>query len=167
MNTDTFNISSIPMQLIAGLILLAGFSCPSVAATYMVAAGESFTLKKGESAQLKNTDVVLKVISFVNSPCPKNAQCIWSGLAVNHELTIAGKPYKDYDSHYNVNLIGSDYTSYATYTITNADDQCATRGDGCWDEMMRRFKDASYCYKMKDPVGKGYCLENIKKINGE
>lgn len=145
-------------------LLLAGLSCQSFAATVTVALGEKFTLKKGESAQLRGSNVELKVISFVYSPCPKGAQCIWSGLAVNQEFTLDGKPYKPYDTHFNVNLLESDYKNYATYTITDADSECETRGDGCWDEMMRRFKDAAYCYKMKDPIGKGYCLDNVKKL---
>ena len=149
----------------ASFILLTASFC--YAATYTVVEGEKFTLKKGESAQLKNTNVVLTVLGFVNSPCPKNAQCIWSGLAVNHEFTIDGKKYKPYDTHYNVALIESDYKNSATYTITNAEDDCVAQGDGCWDAMMRRFKDRQYCYKMKNPVSKQYCLDNILKINSE
>ena len=155
------------LQVIASAMLLAGLAGQAVAATYVVNAGEKFTLKKNENAQLKDTDVVLTVTGFVYSPCPKDAQCIWSGLAVNQELTVNGKKVKPYDTHHNVNLIDSDYKQYATYTITNADDECATRGDGCWDEMMRRFKDASYCNKMKDPIGKGYCIENAKKLTDD
>lgn len=149
--------------LIACAILTVGFSCQSIAATYAVNLGEKFTLKKGESAQLKNTNVELKVIRFIYSPCPKDAMCVWSGLDVIHELTIDGKQYPPNKTHYNINLIESDYKNHATYTITDVDSECDTRGDGCWDELMRRFHDESYCYKMKDPIGKGYCLENAKR----
>lgn len=151
-------------RLIACTILAAGISFQSVAATYTVVLGEKFTLKKDESARLKDSGVELKVTGFVYSPCPKNAMCAWSGLDVMAALTIDGKQYPPYETHYNVNLIQSDYKSYATFTITHVDTDCATRGDGCWDELMRRFKDESYCYKMKDPVGKGYCLDNAKKF---
>lgn len=150
--------------LIAVAILSASISHSSIAATYTVKLGDKFTLKKGESARLKDRDVELLVTGFVNSPCPKDAMCVWSGLDVMTVLTIDGKQSRPYETHYNVNLLESDYKNYAAFTITDADAECATRGDGCWDSLMRRFKDKSYCYKMKDPVSKGYCLENAKKM---
>lgn len=150
--------------LITLTILTIGIPQPSIAATYTVKLGEKFTLKKGESARLQGRDVELLITGFVHSPCPKNAMCVWSGLDVITVLTINGKKVRPYETHYNVNLLESDYKNFAAFTITDVDTQCATRGDGCWDELMRRFKDKSYCYKMNDPVSKSYCLENAKKM---
>ena len=56
----------------------------------MVSLGEEFTLKKGETARVKGLNVFLKVKDFIYSPCPKGAQCFWSGLAVVFELTVDG-----------------------------------------------------------------------------
>lgn len=85
--------------------------------------GEEFTLKKDESAHLKNTDVYLTLTSFVNSPCPPGAVCVWSGQAVNYELRVGSKIYEGStinpisEFSYSVLLRGSDYQTFAVFVI--------------------------------------------------
>ena len=95
-----------------------------------VSAGEEFTLKQGESVKLKDVDLTLTVTGFENSPCPEGSQCIWSGLAVNYDLTVGGFKYSSAgsttdsepipaDLPLEVLVKESDYKTYATMTMTS------------------------------------------------
>jgi len=89
----------------------------------MVSLGEEFTLKKGETARVKDLNVFLKVKDFIYSPCPRGAQCLWSGLAVVYELTVDGIVYGSSldnpprDAPYDVLVKKTDYKTYATFVI--------------------------------------------------
>jgi len=88
-----------------------------------VSLGREFTLKKGEIARVKDLNVFLEVKYFIYSPCPKGAQCFWSGLAVVYELTVDGKVYGSslgnplYEAPYDVIVKKTDYKTYATFVI--------------------------------------------------
>ncbi len=96
----------------------------STSGTVSVDFGQDFILKKGQTARIKGQDISLVIKNFINSPCPKGAQCIWSGLAVVYELRINGKVY-DADAHggpppmapYDVIVKESDYKTYAKFLI--------------------------------------------------
>lgn len=87
--------------------------------------GEEFILKKGETARIKDLNVFLKVKDFINSPCPKGSQCIWSGLAVVYELTVDGKVYiSSFDNPlreapYDVLIKKTDYKTYAVFIVNS------------------------------------------------
>lgn len=86
-----------------------------------VSLGEEFRLKKGEAAKLKDRNVTLKITEFIYSPCPANAECVWSGLAVKYELTVDGINYsKDTKTSYDVVETESDYKTYANFIIKHA-----------------------------------------------
>lgn len=118
---------------VAALALIAAFTSLAYAKTDLTAGlavslGQEFTLKKGETAHVQGLNVFLKVKEFINSPCPKGAQCVWSGLAVVYELRVDGKKYVSspgnppHASPYDVLVKGSDYKTYATFVIINACD---------------------------------------------
>ncbi len=86
--------------------------------TKNISLGEEFRLKKGETAKLKGRKVTLKITDFIHSPCPANAECVWSGLDVKYELTVNDISYsKDTKTGYDVVETKSDYKTYANFII--------------------------------------------------
>ena len=83
---------------------------------------QEFTLKKNDTAHFgENT---LTLTDFVYSPCPKDANCFWSGLAVLFELVVDGKKYttSSYgnlppEAPYRVIIKNSNYKTFATFVI--------------------------------------------------
>ncbi len=85
--------------------------------------GDSVTLGKGDSADYVG-DVSVTVTDFVYSPCPADAQCIWSGLAVIYELRVGDAVYPSSqtgvmpaEAPYLIELLDSDHQTYATLTV--------------------------------------------------
>lgn len=85
--------------------------------------GEVFALHQGESMHIKGTDLSLRVDGFVNSPCPKGSQCVWSGLAVRYMLFAGGKAYEvprgqlPPDAPFVVRVWDTDYETFAAFVI--------------------------------------------------
>jgi hypothetical protein len=82
-----------------------------------------FTLKKGESITLGEDNVSIKLTGFINSPCPKGAQCIWSGLSVLYDIIVDGVTYTGSDRSvldipYVITIKDSDYESFAVFVIS-------------------------------------------------
>jgi len=137
----------------------------------MISLGEEFTLKKGETARIKNLNVFLKVKDFIYSPCPKGAQCFWSGLAVVYELTVDGKVYgSSFDNPpreapYDVLVKKTDYKTYATFVINKPEVSCTSRSgisqDECWRGLAERFNDQTYCNKIGNLTTKDACFEDL------
>lgn len=81
--------------------------------------GREFVLRKLQSADLKGTDASIRITGFIDSPCPKAARCVWSGQAVNLELTVAGSTVAlDGTTPYILEVLKSDYTTRATLRAT-------------------------------------------------
>lgn len=88
--------------------------------------GQEFTLKKGQSAKLTNADFTVLVTDFVNSPCPENAQCFWSGTVVNFVLQSGGQKFSEQLMKgsfaqmfgYKVELTDTDYETFAKFKVT-------------------------------------------------
>jgi len=137
----------------------------------MVSLGEEFTLKKGETARVKGLNVFLKVKDFIYSPCPKGAQCFWSGLAVVFELTVDGKVYNASIGNlppkapYDVFVKKNDYKTYANLVIDKPEVSCASRSgisqDECWRGLAKRFNDQTYCNKIGNLITKDACFEDL------
>ena len=80
--------------------------------------GKPFRLRKGELARLVQGRVTLRITGFIKSPCPKGAQCMWSGLSVLYELTVDGKVQpRGQDSLYDVTVREGDYRSFAVFVV--------------------------------------------------
>lgn len=76
--------------------------------------GKPFVLRKLQAADLKGTDASIRIMGFINSPCPKGARCVWSGQAVHLELTVAGSTVAlDGNAPYSVDILSSDYKTRA------------------------------------------------------
>jgi len=91
--------------------------------TITVSLGQEFTLKKGETARVKDSDVFLRVKDFIYSPCPRDSQCIWNGMAVIYEISVEGKIYNvstgslPQEVPYDVFIKNTNYKTYATFVI--------------------------------------------------
>ena len=84
------------IYLILLLLFLAG--CSSEIKMLDVPLGDPFTLVKGQSARIQdqNNTITVQIKEFVYSPCPKGANCFWSGLAVFYSFNLNGKNYDSY-----------------------------------------------------------------------
>lgn len=78
---------------------------------------EEVILKKSETAKIKDKNIYVTITGFVNSPCPKGAQCFWSGLAVLYDFYVDGKKVTNAESQYKVTIIKSNYKTYARLKI--------------------------------------------------
>ena len=107
-----------PLLLLLSSLLATG----AFAKTVPVELGKEFRLRKGEVAAIAGTKATLRIVKFINSPCPKGARCVWSGLAVYTELTVDGKVYdeKSKDRPYVVLVKDSDYATWALLVVEPA-----------------------------------------------
>jgi len=141
--------------------------------------GEEFTLFKGESAQINELNVSLKLNDFIYSPCPKGVMCVWSGLAVVYELNVNGTIYVAPESYlpqetpYNVFINNTDYKTFATFVIDKPENSCTklsdARQDECWGELAKRFNSTSYCDNINSLDIENSCYEDLaeKQNNGD
>ena len=128
-------------------------------------------MKKSETARVKGLNVFLKVKDFIYSPCPKGAQCIWSGLAVVYELSVNGKTYDAPSGNlppkvpYDVVVKKTDHKTYATFVISKPEVSCTNRSgisqDECWRGLAKRFSDQTYCSKIQNLTTKDACFEDL------
>ena len=56
-------------------------------------AGEEFKIMKGDMKKIVDLEVVVK--DFINNPCPWNADCLWSGVGIDFELSRDGFDAKE------------------------------------------------------------------------
>ena len=90
-----------------------------------VSLGDEITLGENETVILNQPEVSIKVVRFINSPCPSGVQCIWSGQAVSFELRVGDKVYKapmgtlSSDAPYDVTVKSTDYKTFATFVINS------------------------------------------------
>lgn len=111
-----------PMKnLLIILSLLVISTCAQAESIVPVTLGQQFTLRPGETVKVDGRDLTLRISKFFNSPCPKDAQCIWSGVGVEFEYTTGGQTYKGMAltqaMGYEARIIKSDYTTYADVVV--------------------------------------------------
>lgn len=80
---------------------------------------EEVVLKKGESALITDENIKITITGFINSPCPKGVECIWEGLAVLYDVYVDDKKLDVNESKYMIEIIKSDYKTYAKLMVTN------------------------------------------------
>jgi hypothetical protein len=111
----------IRFALFAGLLMTPAASCASPR-TIKTELGKEFVLRKGQRAELARTDASIRIVDFINSPCPKGARCVWSGQKVNLELTVAGATVPlNGQAPYSVEVLSSDYKTRAALRATKRD----------------------------------------------
>jgi len=84
--------------------------------------GEEFILHENQSAIIENSSFEIKINQFYNSPCPKNTECIWSGVGIAFEYTYEGQTQKGINLAqafgYQTKIIDTDKETYAKLKIT-------------------------------------------------
>lgn len=149
------------------LLLSALLASTAFAKPVPVELGKEFRLKKGEVAAIAGTKATLRIVRFINSPCPKGAQCVWSGLAVITELAVDGKVVdpKAKDKPYDVLVKDSDYTTWAVLLVDEPEAACRRPNAGhlgeCLRQLARRRSDPALCRKVPDERTRGFCLEDL------
>lgn len=149
------------------LLLSALLAGTAFAKTMPVELGKEFRLKKGEVAAIAGTKATLRILRFINSPCPKGAHCVWSGLAVITELTVDGKvvPENAKTRPYDVLVKDSDYTTWAALIVDEPEAACRRPKAGhlgeCLRGLARRRSDPALCRKIDDERTRGFCLEDL------
>lgn len=152
-----------PLLLLLSSLLAAGAAAKTVPAEL----GKEFRLKKGEVAALAGTKATVRIVKFINSPCPKGAYCVWSGQAVYTELTVDGKVYdlKSKDWPYEVLVKDSDYTTWALLLVDEPEAACHRPKAGhlgeCLRGLARRRSDPALCRKIDEGRTRGFCLEDL------
>ncbi len=104
------------------LIIVALVGCTSpFLPTLHAGLGEEFVLHKGQSAIIEPDGLEVKLVDFIYSPCPPDAVCVWSGLAVILEYRINGQLVNDTELAktfgYKTEIIDSDYKTYAKLKV--------------------------------------------------
>lgn len=106
----------------------------TISAMPIIKLWEKFVLWSGKQIKYEWDTLYIKIISFVNSPCPEWAQCFWSGKWINIEFTKNWQTQAWLDLQeamwYKLDLVDSDYTNYATFILNTITTWAVT---GTWD----------------------------------
>jgi len=86
-----------------------------------VSLGQQFGLKKNQFVKIANTGLEIGIIEFYNSPCPKDAQCFWSGVGIEFEYHFNGEVQKGIDLvqvfGYQTTIVKTDNETYANLVV--------------------------------------------------
>ncbi len=89
--------------------------------TQYVQLDNSFILNKNQKAVISEENLEVKITHFVNSPCPKGSQCVWSGLGITFEYSYNGKTESGLNLTqafgYEVKVIDTDYETFAKIKV--------------------------------------------------
>jgi len=159
---------------VASLLMCASSNSLLAGAVQWVQLDKPFTLKKGARAQVRDLSVVVEIDGFSNSPCPKGAMCVWSGLAVHLRITVKGKQclanFRNSDCRYEVEVRESDYKTQALLVITDFVAACEARPiesrQGCLRALSVRLADQQYCGKLRDVEMRDGCFEDLAEQPG-
>lgn len=150
-----------PLLLLLSVLLSASVHAKPLT----VELGKEFRLRKGEVAAIAGTRATVRIVKFINSPCPKGAQCVWSGLAVITELSVDGKVVDPKDSPYDVLVKDSDYTTWASLVVDEPEAACRRPKAGhvgeCLRNLARRRGEPALCRKIEEERTRGFCLEDL------
>ena len=87
----------------------------------LVSLEQQFTLKKGQVAKIVATGLEVEIKAFFNSPCPKGAQCFWSGVGIEFEYRLNGQKQKGINLvqvfGYQTTIVKTDYETYADIVV--------------------------------------------------
>ncbi len=87
----------------------------------IVSLGQQFTLKKNQFIKTAGSGLEIGIIEFYNSPCPKDAQCFWSGIGIEFEYRFNGEVKKGMDLvrafGYQTTIVKTDHETYANLVI--------------------------------------------------
>lgn len=94
-----------------------------------VAVNEEFRLEKGQTANIEDNNVSVKISKFIDSTCPEGAQCITAGeKGVIYELNIDGEKYtvntisqEALHLAYQIETVSSDYQTFAVIKMVESE----------------------------------------------
>ena len=120
-NKVTITITTI----VIGIIIAAYMALPiiNISDLKIVNLDTSIKLNEGQTVQLKNKNVSVKITHLANIACPKGVICFGSGKVVEYALMIDGTKYVATNaltianSAYQVKVESSDYKTYAIVKI--------------------------------------------------
>lgn len=85
----------------------------------------SFVLHEGQSAFFRKENLSLKILKFYNSPCPKGANCIWSGVGVEMECIRNRDTIRGIDLNsafgYRIHILETDHEKFVKLKMTAGD----------------------------------------------
>jgi hypothetical protein len=117
--------SSTPLVSATPSVIVATSSeavSPSTSDVVTIYLDKPFLLKKNQVAKLTGSDFELEINNFYNSPCPKGAQCIWSGIGVGFEYRNDGQIKKGVNLAqafgYETTILETDYKTYARLSVS-------------------------------------------------
>ena len=88
-----------------------------------ISLNEEFDLYEGQSV-IVSGDLNIKVVEFINAPCPEGVYCFWSGIGIDFQYTQNGIVKTGINLvqafGYRVIIIESDYESYARLKVVGA-----------------------------------------------
>jgi len=135
-----------------------------------VSLGETFTLKSGQTANLSDTDISIRLEGF-----PYYPQFEQSPAPIVHTKKFkGGEEVESLDSfYYYLAVKDTDYDSYATYSIDHIDVGCLLNNKSgssglneCWRGLAKRLEDINYCYKIDNQGTKEFCYEELADLTG-
>jgi len=123
----TISIVVVIILAVATVFLLRFNSDGAISANNIVFTNgdKAVRLEKGQILKMRGVDDVSVIITgFTNRPCPDGASCIWSGQAVQYEITENGDKHVGGGMHsfassdnYSVYTASSDYETYAMVSL--------------------------------------------------
>jgi hypothetical protein len=134
--------------------------------------GESFTLKEGQSAKI--TDIPDDVIF----EC-KGFRFVDNGITVQKNIfskfTINGEEKNNIDNrYYSVELVKSDFKTFATYTVIDHIKYCEQKEDwkgnygyidknrnDCWANLATIYTNIEFCNNISISNIKDFCIERV------
>jgi len=97
--------------------------------TSLVNLGASVKITAEQTAKVKDRNVSVQIVNFINDTCPEGTTCFWSGQAVEYSLTVDGQKYATGSAGNGVTSLGyqvqtesSDYKTYAIIKIVKSDE---------------------------------------------
>lgn len=82
-----------------------------------------FILHQNEQAVFKKEELTIRILKFYNSPCPKGANCIWSGVGVELECIHKKDTARGIDLSaafgYKIKILETDHEKFARLILNS------------------------------------------------
>lgn len=116
-------LSIATVVIVVSVILFTAVPVVSLGGLKLVNLNTPVRIEEGQTVQLKNKNVSVKIVRFSDDVCPKGQKCFGSGPAAEYSLSVDGKVYvagsqqRAANSDYQVDTMSSDFKTYAEVKI--------------------------------------------------